>query len=89
MEKEAIYRKALDKWGPDAQMGLVVEECAELIAAINKFGRNRATPLPALLEEIADVEIMIEQMHVIFDSGLLDQAKHDKLARLAKRVMAT
>jgi len=37
-------------------------------------------------EEIADVEIMIEQLRYIFDVDLIDQFKSEKLERLEKRI---
>ena len=50
---------ALEQWGLNAQVGQAVEECAELIVALQKY-INR-TPRPEMIEniidEIADVEI--------------------------------
>jgi NTP pyrophosphatase (non-canonical NTP hydrolase) len=77
-----IYRTALEKWGPESQLNMLVEECGELVAAVNRFRRER-TPLIGLLEEIADVEIMLEQMRLIFDGALIDACKRQKQARLA------
>jgi len=36
MNSAEIKARALKVWGRDAQLGMVQEECAELIKAINK-----------------------------------------------------
>ena len=62
-----IMQAALDKWGINAQVGQTVEECAELIVALQKYV-NR-TPQPGMIEnildEIADVEMMLAQMRLV------------------------
>ena len=77
-----VYRMALEKWGAESQLNMLVEECGELVAAVNRFRRDRVS-LTGLLEEIADVEIMLEQMRLIFDGELIDAYKRQKQARLA------
>jgi len=61
-----IMQCALDQWGLNAQVGQAVEECAELIVALQKY-INR-TPLQestdGILDEIADVEMMLAQMRL-------------------------
>ena len=61
-------------YGYEAQSSQLVEECAELIQAVNKYRRavlgvgqpvadhKRAVALNNLIEEIADVEIMLGQV---------------------------
>ena len=85
--KEEIYTKAFLKWGFMPQMGMVVEECAELIQATNKFMRkNDNKSREHFYEELVDVEIMIEQMRIIFnkDKAQIDKIKEKKLERLEK-----
>ncbi len=48
-----IYEQALKAWGADAQLGMVQEECAELIKVINKYWRNIATSAD-VMEECAE-----------------------------------
>ncbi|MCL2873926.1 MAG: hypothetical protein FWE29_03230 [Defluviitaleaceae bacterium] len=66
-----IMQTALDQWGLNAQVGQTVEECAELIVALQKY-INR-TPQPGMIEnildEIADVEMMLAQMRLVLDIG--------------------
>ena len=81
------FRKAVIVWGRPAQLGMVVEECAELISDINRYGRGRITD-DKLMEEVVDVQIMIEQMRIIMD----DQSKWErmwshKIGRLKGKVL--
>ena len=82
--KKTIYKKAEQMFGRDNQLNMVVEECAELIHAICKFRRNAsAENLKHLCEEIADAEIMIEQLKLMLDKDLLiDSIKDKKLKKL-------
>ena len=40
-EIEEVYRASLARWGVEAQYDQAVEECAELIAALKHFKRDR------------------------------------------------
>lgn len=94
MKSEYLYRKALNTWGQLAQIDMAVEECAELIKALCKWkrGLDNETVDP-LLEEMADVEIMLEQLKMIYNykysNGAIDKfkdIKRQKLERLEKRL---
>ena len=57
---------ALEQWGLNAQVGQTVEECAELIVALQKY-INRTQKLNIvenITDEIADVEMMLAQMRL-------------------------
>jgi len=58
---------ALDLWGLNAQVGQTVEECAELIVALQKYINRTEQPgtIENILDEIADVEMMLAQMRLI------------------------
>lgn len=68
---------------------VAAEECSELSAAILQMlrGRSSAT-VEAVALEIADVEIMVEQLRRHFGDDVIDSAKRAKLERLAMRVGA-
>jgi NTP pyrophosphatase (non-canonical NTP hydrolase) len=70
---------ALNQWGLHAQVGQTVEECAELIVALQKY-INR-TPKPGMVEnildEIADVEMMLAQMRLAL--GIDDDALRKRI----------
>ena len=57
---------ALDRWGLNAQAGQTVEECAELIVALQKYvNRSQPEMIENILDEIADVEMMLAQMRLV------------------------
>ena len=88
MNKEELYKFAIERYGDEAQINQGIEEMAELIQAINKFRRNPCKEtLKGIAEEIADVEIMLEQYKIIFGATLpVNRIKSNKLQRLAERL---
>lgn len=81
-----IYKKAINTFGESAQMIVALEECSELQKEISKIIREKGD-LENLAEEIADVEIMLEQLKLIFT--LHDKVvtkKGEKIERL-KRII--
>jgi hypothetical protein len=88
---KALYLKALDRWGPDLQVDMAVEEMAELTQALVKARRSGIPPTEkaraAVAEEMADVEIMLEQLRLIFrNETSVEMARARKLARLERRL---
>jgi NTP pyrophosphatase (non-canonical NTP hydrolase) len=81
-----IMQAALDQWGLNAQVGQTVEECAELIVALQKYV-NR-TPQPGIVEnildEIADVEMMLAQMRLVL--GISDDALRQRIENKFERL---
>ena len=69
----------LDKWGINAQVGQTVEECAELIVALQKYVNRTPQPdrLENILDEIADVEMMLGQMRLVL--GISDEALRERI----------
>ena len=62
MTEIEIMKTAINIFGAEAQENVAVEECAELIQAILHKHRGRRHNIA---EEIADVEIMLEQLKII------------------------
>lgn len=85
-QEMAIYEAAVKRWGDKAQILMAVEEMAELTKALLKYIRYGARPevLEAIAEERADVEIMLNQLHVIF--GDCSAWECTKLSRLEMRL---
>ena len=85
-ESDEIYRAALETFGARAQVLMAIEEMSELTKELckNDRGRENATHIA---EEIADVEIMLGQMKILFDCmGTVDKFRWYKLSRLARRI---
>lgn len=81
----ALYSQALNQYGLEAQKWVLIEECGELLNALAKLKRDR-TNKDDVINELADVHIMVEQMAYYY--GLEDflAEKGKKLARLKTRL---
>ena len=88
--KNSVIIKAVDTYGEDSQINMAVEEMSELIKALMKLRRNdvdKKEIFRNIAEEIADVEIMLEQLKLIFNCfSLVETEKEFKINRLAKRL---
>lgn len=62
MNEKEIFNSTIRVFGEMAQEEVAIEECSELIQAITHKHRGREHNIP---EEIADVEIMLEQLKII------------------------
>ena len=56
------YERALKTWGKEPQMLQVIEEMSELIKEILKNINRHKDNVDEIIEETADVEIMLEQL---------------------------
>ena len=76
-------------YGFDLQSNLLMEECGELIQAVNKYkrkiysGLSVYTSLDKLIEEIADVELMLEQIKALLNISekYIETWKKEKVER--------
>lgn len=84
-ESIVLYKRAFDFYGMAKNSGFLMEECGELMSAVNKLQRNR-TNKEAVIEELADVYqvLMAFVMHFGYDkfSLMLDQKKKKLEERL-------
>lgn len=89
----AILEKAVETFGPEAQVVVAIEECSELIKALTKWLRagDCSNVMPeqfkaihtGIKEEMADVSIMLNQLELIFgDSNEEEIAKLERLEKL-------
>ena len=86
MSEEEIYDKALEKFGMEAQILMCIEEMSELTKELCKNDRGVENSLK-IAEELADVEIMLEQIALIFKVGkLVVIFKQEKLAKLSRLI---
>ena len=84
-----ILDSAIEVWGVDAQCEMIIEECMELALALQKMKRirgNREDKLKVIIDEIADVKIMITQAQRIFSSVEIDKRIDFKMTRLVERL---
>ena len=72
MNRTEILQKAINTYGEQPQVDVAIEEMSELTKALLKYRRNEDMSvdrrLNNILEEIADVQIMLEQLRMIYGS---------------------
>lgn len=85
IHEDIICNTALEHYGVYSQMVKCMEECGELIQALarNLSGEANAENVA---EELADVEIMLMQMRIVFSRQKAHRVMAQKLARLKMRM---
>lgn len=88
-----IITRAIDTYGYDAQLKMAIEEMSELTKAICKLWRadteeDYERAIEAAIEETADVQIMLYQLHAMIGAGEFDAKMEEKLERLEARLDA-
>ena len=85
--EEVILRKVINKFGKEAQCRQVMEECAELIQAVNKNLRS-AGAKENLIEEMADVGIMLDQLRIMFEikDAEINKIRCEKMKQIKRMV---
>ena len=88
--RRALLDRAITTYGTPAQMDMAVEEMAELTKALCKIKRAQAgcevtAAIGNVVEEMADVQIMLDQLRIIFGRSTAE-AEEYKLERLKKRL---
>ena len=84
LSKDQVLEMAIKRWGPALQVNQAVQECAELIHELTDALRGQAN-IETLSEEMADVEIMVAQLKMIYNNKEKIKAyKVAKLQRLAE-----
>ena len=82
-----VLEKAIDVYGTDLQKQVAIEEMAELTKEICKDFRGKGDR-KHILEEIADVKIMLSQLLIMYDIKVweLNDVIVSKLTRLEERL---
>lgn len=78
-------RKAITLWGIEAQTQQAAEEAAELIVALSHHKRKRAC-IDDVLEEIADMQIMLDQLKIVYGEARYKLIYAKKFERFQKKV---
>ena len=93
MTRQETYRQILDCFGNTMQCIVAIEEMSELQKALAKYLRglqyhDYADILADIREEIADVQIMLEQLKMIFDDEqTVEKIIDEKLQRTVDRYL--
>lgn len=88
IKQDEICSAAVERFGPKDQILKAIEELAELQRALARYSAKwmDTRACDDVHEEIADVEIMMTQLRLIFDADEIDDWKDAKLERLARMV---
>lgn len=83
-----VLKQAIETYGWESQTDMMIEEMSELTKALLKFRRakknqtKKALALVSIHEEMADVEIMLCQMQMVYGNRAAE--RRYKLERLAE-----
>lgn len=84
MTEHDILKLAIQTFGEKYQDGVAIEECSELIQAISHKHRRRKHNIA---EEIADVEIVLEELKIINDcTEEVEKIHKQKINRLLRSI---
>lgn len=85
MTEHDIFALAINEYGEKAQEDIAIEECGELICAISHKHRGREHNIA---EEIADVEICLEQLKMINGCHAeVSRIRQKKVLRLLRKLL--
>jgi len=86
---DEILKRAIDTWGEDAQIEMMIEESLEVALALQKLKRkrgNREQKIENVIDELADIKIMTRQMEMIFGESAINKRVEFKLNRVSDRL---
>jgi hypothetical protein len=89
-ERKTILANAVLTYGESAQVDMMIEEMSELTKALLKlrragtFSEKWQKIHPNVIEEMADVQIMLDQMRLIY--GSTAEKEEFKINRLSQRL---
>lgn len=85
--EDILYKRIINKYGKIAQTIVAIEELSELQKELTKYLRGSGS-VDRIAEEVADVEIILEQTKIIhgLTPAQLNDWKKQKRERLKKRL---
>ena len=89
VDRERKLLFLINHYGTKKQQDIAIEELAELQKAIIKYRREPSDKTKeAVVEEIADVQVMLEQLKIIYSCRTkIDAIMDAKIERQIERVM--
>lgn len=82
-ERMEIVERVAKHYGFNPGLDVMVEECGEMIVAINHYKRQRVST-ERLIEECADIWIVLKQMGVFLDEDSIANVIDYKLRRVER-----
>ena len=84
-QDQETFRAAVETWGIDAQADMAEEEAAEFIVASKHYARGKIDA-NELIDELADIRIMQEQLAEFIGRERVEQRIQEKMDRLRERL---
>jgi NTP pyrophosphatase (non-canonical NTP hydrolase) len=84
---EQTLDDALELWGESLQIDVAVEELSELTTELARMQRGTGDP-DAVVEELADCEIILDQLAKIYGTEDVNAEIRRKMDRLRDRIQA-
>ena len=84
-EDGQLFDRATQQWGVDAQRMMAVGECGEFLTLFGREPQGRLEP-EAMIDEIADVTIMMAQMARIYGPEQVADRIQYKLDRMRRKL---
>ena len=85
--EQELYKRTIRVWGKEPQMLQVIEEMSELTKEILKNVNRKKDNIAEIIEEAADVEIMLGQLKCCYAiEKQVAEYKAEKLKTIAKRL---
>lgn len=79
-----VYKDAIKAFGYEQQINMAIEEMAGLTQALLQYKRcSTGAARDHVVEKIADAEIMIQQLRIIYDAADVDHEIEERTKRLA------
>jgi len=79
-------KEIAEYYGYESQIDQMQEECGEFIVARSKVRRNIPGAWDNLIEEIADISIMVDQMKLIIGEDKINEVRSEKIRRQILRI---
>ena len=82
-ERMEIVERVAKYYGFTPQLDMMIEECGEMIVALNQYKRQRVST-ERLIEEFADIWIVLKQMGVFLDESSIANVIDYKLRSIER-----
>lgn len=79
-------KQIAEYYGYESQIDQTCEECGEFIVARSKVRRNVPGAWDNLVEEVADLSIMVDQMKLIIGEDKINKIREQKIGRQLDRI---
>ena len=84
-EYRKVYETALNTWGIPAQKMMAVGECGEFLAEIGREVQRRSSQ-EKMIDEIADVMVMMNQMAMIYGEDAVRERIKYKIEKVKNKL---